>query len=201
MARAHCTYRCGRGNDVGLVDTLERDAVDGVWTSDHEKARFELLQEDNALATEATRQQDQDGAWCDAGAECGSSCAFVVLDWLWDVYGRVESRLHNSTRASKHNQTGGVRIGSASRANSSTHKKRRVFISTRVRSSIWQKIKSSHCGCDNSKSSWSIQWGKKTCFNSSYSSVRVPRQMVPGVLCATTRYRLQHWLRCSLHIF
>ena len=36
-------------------------------TSNQKKARFQLLQEDNALALKVTSQQDEDSPWGDAG--------------------------------------------------------------------------------------------------------------------------------------
>jgi len=69
----------GGGNDVGLVDTLEGNTVDLEGAGDEQQARLELLQEDNALATVATGQEDEDGSGDDGAAELGNTSVLAVL--------------------------------------------------------------------------------------------------------------------------
>lgn len=59
------------GNHVGLVDTSDGDTVDLEGAGDEQKTRFELLKEDNALATEAASEEDEDGTRGDVGLELG----------------------------------------------------------------------------------------------------------------------------------
>jgi len=62
-----------RAQRVHLVDALKGHAVDLVRAGDQEQARLELLQEDDALAAEATREEDEDAAGLDASAELGGA--------------------------------------------------------------------------------------------------------------------------------
>lgn len=57
------------GNDVGLVDAAQSDAVDAVWARDEQQARRQLAQEHDALSSVAAGQQDQHGAGGDALAQ------------------------------------------------------------------------------------------------------------------------------------
>jgi hypothetical protein len=52
----------GGGDDVAGVDSSEWDAVDLEGAGDEEDTLVEGLDEDDALAAEATGQEDQDGA-------------------------------------------------------------------------------------------------------------------------------------------
>lgn len=52
----------GCGDDVSRVDATEGDTVDLEGAGDEEDALVEGLEEDDALATEATGEEDQDGA-------------------------------------------------------------------------------------------------------------------------------------------
>ena len=52
--------RCG--DNIAGIDTAERDTVDLEWSSDKENTLFEGLQENNALATETTSEEDENGA-------------------------------------------------------------------------------------------------------------------------------------------
>ena len=79
----------GGGNDEGLVEAAERDTVDGVRAANKKKAAGELLQEDNALATEATREHDEDGAGCDGLAKLGGLGLEVAVVGLVGVLSRV----------------------------------------------------------------------------------------------------------------
>jgi hypothetical protein len=50
----------GSGDNVASVDSAEGNTVDLEWTSNEENALWEVLQEDDALATEATSEEDED---------------------------------------------------------------------------------------------------------------------------------------------
>jgi hypothetical protein len=62
-----------RAQRVHLVDALKGHAVDLVGAGHQEQARLELLQEHDALAAEATREEDEDAAGLDALAELGGA--------------------------------------------------------------------------------------------------------------------------------
>ena len=83
------TYGGGGADDVGLVDSLERDAVDAVWAGDQAQAGCELLQEDDSLATEWTGKEDADFTRCKRRPEGGGASTLVVLERGWDVHGWV----------------------------------------------------------------------------------------------------------------
>jgi hypothetical protein len=51
----------GGGDDVGLVDSLERDTVDLVRAGDQEKTRLQLLEENDALTLVSTGEEDEHG--------------------------------------------------------------------------------------------------------------------------------------------
>lgn len=59
-----------------MVDTAEVDTVDFVGTSDQEEARLQLLEEDDAFASEATSQEDENGTGSDVGSELGNTGRF-----------------------------------------------------------------------------------------------------------------------------
>lgn len=50
------------GNDVAVVYAAQRDTVGFEGAGDEEDALLELAQENDALATEAAREEDQDGS-------------------------------------------------------------------------------------------------------------------------------------------
>lgn len=52
----------GGGNDVSGVDAAEGDAVDLEGAGDQQDTLLKVLEEDDALATEAAGEEDQDGA-------------------------------------------------------------------------------------------------------------------------------------------
>lgn len=52
----------GCGDDVSGVDPAQRHTVDLEGAGDEEDTLVEVLQEDDALATEAASEEDQDGA-------------------------------------------------------------------------------------------------------------------------------------------
>lgn len=54
-----CDFGAGR-QGVHLIDAFEGHAVDFVGASDEQEARLELLEEDNALATEAAGEEHED---------------------------------------------------------------------------------------------------------------------------------------------
>ncbi len=69
----------GRGGDnVGLVDTSDGDTVDLERTSDEKKTGVELLQEYDALATETTSKEDEDGTGGDGRLELGGLVDLAV---------------------------------------------------------------------------------------------------------------------------
>ena len=77
------------GNDVGLVNTAARASVDFVWSSDEQQTRRKLLQEDDAFTTVATREEDEDGAFCKGSTEFRGSGGvvadasnFLVIGWV-----------------------------------------------------------------------------------------------------------------------
>mmetsp|Transcript_26292 Transcript_26292/g.69081 ORF Transcript_26292/g.69081 Transcript_26292/m.69081 type:complete len:205 (+) Transcript_26292:60-674(+) len=57
------------GNDVGRVDTLERDAVELERARHQDEPRRQRLQEDSALPLESPRQENADGARLEGLAE------------------------------------------------------------------------------------------------------------------------------------
>lgn len=83
----------GCGDDVAGVDATEGDAVDLEGAGDEEDTLVEGLQEDDALATEATSEQDQDGAGLEGLA--GSPGADGLADLLRD---KVVSLVCSSSR-------------------------------------------------------------------------------------------------------
>ena len=64
----------GAGSDgVGLIDALNWHAVDLVRAGDQQKARRELSEEHDALATESAGEKDKHGSWHDTVSELGGS--------------------------------------------------------------------------------------------------------------------------------
>lgn len=62
----------GLGRDhVAGVDASERDTVDLEWTGDEEDTLWEVLEEDDTLATEATGEEDQNGTRLERLADLG----------------------------------------------------------------------------------------------------------------------------------
>lgn len=75
----------GLGRDhVAAVDAAERDAVDFEGAGDEENALVEGLEEDDALAAEAAREQDQDAAGLEGGAGFVGAERFAVLRYVLD---------------------------------------------------------------------------------------------------------------------
>lgn len=85
-------YSGRSGNDVGLVDTTKWHTVDLVWTGHHQETAGKLLQENNTLTTETTRQQDKHGTRGDAGTELGGADGLVGAQWTAQVVGWIEAR-------------------------------------------------------------------------------------------------------------
>ena len=54
---------------VDLVDSLEWDTIDLVWTGDGEEARLELLEADDSLSSESSCEEDEDGSWGDGSSQ------------------------------------------------------------------------------------------------------------------------------------
>ena len=83
------TYGGGSTNDIGLVDSLEWNTVDTVWSSHKQQARFELFEEDNSLATEWSGEEDTNGTRGEGGSKRSGTGVLVVLDRGWCVLGWV----------------------------------------------------------------------------------------------------------------
>lgn len=79
------------GNDVSLVDTSDGNTVDLEGTSDEEKTRVELLKENDALATETTSEEDEDGTGGDGRLELGLLVDLAVGLGNTNVLGGVEA--------------------------------------------------------------------------------------------------------------
>jgi len=69
---------CLGGDDVDLVDSPQRAPVDAEGSSDQEKARRQLLQEDDALSLVNAGEEDQDGA----GSDGRTQLAVVLAEGL-----------------------------------------------------------------------------------------------------------------------
>lgn len=82
----------GGGDNVCLRDPPEGHAIDLVRTSDEKQAAVELLQEDDALAAEATGEEDEDGAGGDGRTEGGGLVGLAALLRLSYVLAGVEAR-------------------------------------------------------------------------------------------------------------
>lgn len=82
----------GCSNDVSLVDTSEWDTVDSVGSSDKEESASELFEEDDALSTETSRQDNEDGARGDGFTELGWAGLEAAVEWLVGVLCWVETR-------------------------------------------------------------------------------------------------------------
>jgi len=67
------------GNDVAVVDAAEWYTVGLEGAGDEEDALFELAQQYDALATEATGEEDKDGAGCERLAIFGGVCGLASL--------------------------------------------------------------------------------------------------------------------------
>ena len=79
------------GNDVCLVHPPEGNTVHLVGTGDQEQPARELLEEDDALPPEATREEDENGAGGDGGTELRGLGGFAALLGLTDILRRVET--------------------------------------------------------------------------------------------------------------
>ena len=82
---------------VSLIDSLEGNSVDLVGASDEQKTGGELSKENNATASEATSQEDQDGAGGNALSELGSLVLGALLVVLMIVLSGVPSELYHFT--------------------------------------------------------------------------------------------------------
>ena len=80
------------GNHVCLIHPPEGNAIDLVGPSDQQQSARQLLQEHDALPPEATREEDENGAGCDGGAEVGRLGGFPALLGLTDIFRGVEAR-------------------------------------------------------------------------------------------------------------
>lgn len=83
----------GRGsNDVRLVHPTQGNTVDFVGAGNQEQTRRQLLEEDDALSTETTSKEDEDGSRGDACTQLGGVGSLPRLPRFRDVVGRVEAR-------------------------------------------------------------------------------------------------------------
>lgn len=84
----------GGGNDLGWDTSSHWDAVDLVWSGDQSQAGCELLDEDCALSSVDSGEQDANGAWgegCSEGSLVGGKALLAVsFDCLSDRQGWVE---------------------------------------------------------------------------------------------------------------
>lgn len=80
------------GNNVSLVNTSNGNTVHLERTSDEEKTRVELLEENDALATETTGEEDENGSGGDGGLELGLLVDLAVGLGDTNVFGGVEAR-------------------------------------------------------------------------------------------------------------
>ena len=67
------------GDHVSGVHSPERDAIELEGAGDEENTLVEVLEEDDALATETTGEEDQDGAGLEAGTELGGMDSLADL--------------------------------------------------------------------------------------------------------------------------
>lgn len=80
----------GRGGDnVGLVNATKGDTVDLEGTGHEEETRGELTENDNALASESTGEEDDDGSGDDGRTELGGLDRLARDLGLTDVVARV----------------------------------------------------------------------------------------------------------------
>lgn len=72
----------GRSSDnVSCVDPSQWNAIDFERTGNEEDALLEVLQEDNALAAEATSKKDDDGAGSEGCANLGRAEGLAGLEY------------------------------------------------------------------------------------------------------------------------
>jgi hypothetical protein len=81
---------CGCGNDVCLVNATQWNSIDLEWSGHHEKTRWKLSQEDNALSLEASSQKDENSSWSDGSAKLCLSTGKSAWQWLGYVLSWVE---------------------------------------------------------------------------------------------------------------
>jgi len=61
----------GCGNHVSLVNSLDWDTIDLVWSGDQEETRRKLLQENNTLSTETTGKKNDNSSGGDGSSQTG----------------------------------------------------------------------------------------------------------------------------------
>jgi len=94
------------GGHVLLVDATKWATVELERAGDEQETRRELLEEDNTLASMATSDQDEDGAWRDAlservgvlreGLSVGAKLLRLVLSWV-EAWESLSSDLSRAT--------------------------------------------------------------------------------------------------------
>lgn len=85
----------GCGDHVAGVDSSEGDAIDLEWPGDKEDTLGKVLQEDDALAAEATGEEDEHGASSKAWSRGGGSDGFANLECIVSL----DASLYRSHRA------------------------------------------------------------------------------------------------------
>lgn len=81
-----------RGSDhVRLVNASQGNTVDLVGAGNQQQSTLQLLQEHNALSTETTSEEDEDGAGGDRGTEGGGFRGLAALLGYADIFGGVEA--------------------------------------------------------------------------------------------------------------
>lgn len=78
---------------VSLVHSLEGDTVDLVGAGNEEETRGQLLEENNASASEATSEEDEHSSWGDTLSELGSLGLGALLVVLLLVFSGVPNEL------------------------------------------------------------------------------------------------------------
>ena len=69
----------GCGDNVAGVDAANWDTVDLEWTGDEENTLVEVVQEDDALATEAASEENENGAGDEGRARSGCTDGLADL--------------------------------------------------------------------------------------------------------------------------
>ncbi len=81
------------GNNIGLVDSAKRNAINFVRSGDEQKSRFQRLQAHNTLSTETPTEEDANGSWGEGGTNTGRVVLLCPgVFWSGDVVGGVVAR-------------------------------------------------------------------------------------------------------------
>jgi len=75
-----CDVNHSRGRDnIAVVDTTDWNSICFERSCNEKYALGEVAEENDALATETTREEDHDCAWCERFAIFGGVCGFTGL--------------------------------------------------------------------------------------------------------------------------